>query len=259
MNAPGVLPGHTRRVMEMPREDPGIRLCQPVRRCVRGWFFCRIRPFCGGVLFRIFQPAIFQSLPVDLLEIEVALTIEIFRELGAPGLKLRNGGEAGSRGALSTSRKHLTKGVDAAGAENHIGGDRQVEEIPLRDARTALFSAERDFQERGVTFIALRSELIAENCANQFEGFGLLADAKKIDLLRAVHRRTGLHRGELSAEQSESVRQRHTEARLSDGIDDVSIALLALRKSSSGNAFHGIINASEVKLRRGIGDGISGN
>src|SRR5260370_18471148 len=102
-------------------------------------------------------------------------------EAFAAGPELRHAGEARGGGSRRAIREHLANRLDAAGAENHVLCDREIEKIPLRDARAALFPPEGDLQESNVAFIALRSELIAEDGAHEFESLRLLSNAKKID------------------------------------------------------------------------------
>src|SRR6266571_1882424 len=51
---------------------------------------------------------------------------------------------------MRSVRKHLANGVDASGPENHFRRHGEMEEMPLRDARSALISNEGD-----VTFLKI--------------------------------------------------------------------------------------------------------
>src|SRR6202158_2516104 len=139
-------------------------------------------------------------------------------EWGAARLKLRDGGEAVG-GSVRAARKHFAKRFDTMGAENHVLRDREIEKIPLRDARAGLLPPKGDFQESNFAFIALRSEPIAECRSNELEGLRFLSYAKKIDLFRGVHRRARLHRSEFSGEQRKRLRHRHAEACLRESVE----------------------------------------
>src|SRR6267154_149545 len=218
MDALRILPQDARRVMKMPREDLRIDPREPVGSRGRRGIFGRTYGFRDRALLRRFDPTILQPLPIDFFKVEITKTIGIFRRKGAAGLKLRDGGEAGG-GSVRAIRKHFANGLETIGAEDHVLRDREIKEIPLRHAGDALLPPKGDLQESNIAFIVLRRELIAENRSNEFERLRFLSNAKKINLFRGVHRRAGLHRSELSGEQSKSVCHRHAEARLSESVE----------------------------------------
>ena len=54
-------------------------------------------------------------------------------------------------------------------------------EVPLGDAFAALAAAKRNFEEGGVAFGALGTELVAEDGAKELQGVWLFANAENID------------------------------------------------------------------------------
>src|SRR5260370_3967719 len=155
MNALRILPRDTRRIMEMPREDLRIDLREPIGGRRRHGVFRRVHVFCDRALLRLLDPPIPQRRPIDSLKIQITKTVEIFGELGAAGLKLRNSGEAGGAGSMRSIRKHFAQRFDAAAAENHVRRHREIKEIPLRDTGAGLLPPKGDLQESHVAFIAL--------------------------------------------------------------------------------------------------------
>src|SRR2546427_12767712 len=180
----------------------------------------------------------------------------VFRELPAPGLKLRHASKAGGRGSMRTIRKHFAKRFDAAGAENHVRRDCKTKEIPLRHSRASLLPPEGNLHESYISFITLRSDLIAEHRAHEFERFRLLSNAKKIDLFREVHRRAHLHRSKFSVQQSKRIWHRHSQFLLGDRVNQVRIALLTLGERRARHALHRVVDSLEIHLHRVVGDRI---
>src|SRR5712692_11363385 len=94
MNALGVFPRDTRRVVQVSRENLWIDLLEPVGNAGMRCFFRRDSASCRGVLPCIFDPVVLCRLPVDFLKIEIAETIEILGELRTAGLESGHAGEA---------------------------------------------------------------------------------------------------------------------------------------------------------------------
>src|SRR6266851_8929237 len=94
MNALGVFPRNTRRVVQVSRENLWIDLREPVGDPRRRCFFRRDSASCRGVLPCIFDPAVLCRLPVDFLKIEIAEAVEILGELSAASLESGHAGEA---------------------------------------------------------------------------------------------------------------------------------------------------------------------
>src|SRR5216683_3869140 len=249
MDALRILPRAARSVMQMARKDLWIRLGEPAGGFRWRCLFRKVRASGSRSLLRFLDPVVLHCLPVEFLKIEIAQAIELLRKLRPAGMKLRHSRKCGGRGNLRVAGEHFSKGIDAAGTENHLRRDRQMKEVPLGHARVALLSSEGDLQESRFSFISLRRELIAEKRANKFQGFGFLANAEKIDLLGGVHRCAGLNRGEFSAEHSQRLRQRHAETRLRQSVNHIRVALLALRQDRAGGALQSVVNPLEIELR----------
>src|SRR6266853_3985249 len=216
--------------MEMPSYNLQIHSLEPIGNNGRHAIFRWAYSFCHRAFLRLSDPTILHSLPIDLLKVEIAKSTQVFRELPASGLKLRHACKAGGRGSMRAVRKHFAERFNAARTENHVRRDCEIEEIPLRDAGGPLFSPEGNLHESNVSFIALRSDLIAEHRPQQLQHLRLLAHAEKINLFGEVHRRAHLHGSKFSAQQSNRIRHRHSQFLLRDRIKQVRIALLALGK-----------------------------
>ena len=151
----------------MPREDLRIDPREPVGSRGRHGIFRGVYGLCYRAFLRLLNPTILQCLPIDFLKVEITKTIEIFRGMGAASLKLRDGGEAGGGGSVRAIRKRFTNGLDTIRYENHVLRDRDIKEIPLRQAGDALLPLKGDLQESSIALVVLRCELIAENRSNE--------------------------------------------------------------------------------------------
>ena len=154
-----------------------------------------------------------------------------------------------------TRREEFADGFAASGANNKVRGDGEVIEVPLGYAFAALTAVERDFQECGVAFGAFRRDLVAENGANELQGFGLFADSENIDGLLRIERRAELHRRELSAGQCERVGERHAETLLRYSLDHGGAVLLSRRHRGGDATLQDLVEARQIELRFAVGNG----
>src|SRR5260370_31704554 len=179
MDALRILPRNTRRVMEMPCYNFQIHSLEPIGNRGRHAIFRWAYSFCHRAFLRFCDPVILHSLPIDLLKVEITKPAQVFRELPAPGLKLRHACKAGGRGSMRAVRKHFAKRFNAARTENHVRRDCEIEEIPLRDAGGPLFSSEGNLHESNGSFISLPTDLVPEHRPPQLQRFPRSSDPAK--------------------------------------------------------------------------------
>src|SRR5262249_12540693 len=152
--------------------------------------------------------------------------VEILGKFRASRLKLGGGGEAGA--ILRALCEDLTQSVRSGGAEDGIGSDRNVVEVPLSNPGPGLAAAEGHFEEGGVTFIVFAADFFTDQRVNQLENLRLVANTEEIDLLVEIQRGAGLDGSKFAAEQREGVGHGHTETRLRHGLNHVGVTLLTL-------------------------------
>src|SRR4029077_11975821 len=135
----------------------------------------------------------------------------------------------------------FAQGFTAAGGDEEGGRYGKVIEIPLRDAGAALASAERDFDECRVTFVALGAHLVAEDGAEELQRVWFVANADVVDRFLRIHRRIVLDGGELAAEQSQGIWDGHADTRSGQAFDHFGSALLLLRERDANGALQQIV------------------